>query len=520
MPARAWKVVALCALGVAFAWPMQVNGFNQTAHYALVRSLAKGTPNIDKSRGEVGELSTGDAAMFEGHWYAAKPPGLAALTVPAFYVVEAIGMRSTGDPTRVIWALHLWSIVIPALLLAVAVGWAAERLARGWGVAVAVVTGLGTLVLPYATLFFSHVTSAALGVAAFALLWRERDGPGSPKLAAAAGLLAGVAVVVEYPLVFVTALLGLYVLTRAPRLRRAAAYAAGAAVGVLPLLAFNTWAFGSPTHIAHEDFFQSPEHESEGVFLGFSLPSASQAWDLTFSTMGMLVLTPVLALGVAAAISLARRERRAEAAVVLGVAAAYLLYNASLRSVSPFGGLGPPRYLITLIPFVAIPLALAFRRLPLATIALAVVSIVQMALVTATGALPMYDGAWFDRFRSRQFVETAAAVVEITGWYAILPFFLAVLAAAFAAAAASPRIELSPFDATVAAAALGAWVLAALVATNPSGLPLETGYVLAVAGAGAAAATGVALAAVRASQNVTAAPIAKNTAEHSGQVSA
>ena len=115
--ASSWPL-ALLALAVAFAWPMQVNGYNQNAHYALVRALALyGTPYIDKTRGQIGQVSTGDVATYKGHVYAAKAPGLALVSVPAFLVLDAVGMRTTGDPTRVIWALHLWSIVLPALLI-------------------------------------------------------------------------------------------------------------------------------------------------------------------------------------------------------------------------------------------------------------------------------------------------------------------------------------------------------------------------------------------------------------------
>ena len=46
----------------------------------------------------------------------------------------------------------------------------------GYGTAAAVTLGLATLVMPFATLFFSHVLAAMLAFAAFALLWREREG--------------------------------------------------------------------------------------------------------------------------------------------------------------------------------------------------------------------------------------------------------------------------------------------------------------------------------------------------------
>ena len=474
---RRVALLAFLALAVAFAYPMQVNGYNQTAHYALVRSLASGTPNIDRSRGEVGDLSTGDAALFEGHYYATRPPGLAAATLPAFFAVEAVGMRTVGDPTRVIWALHLWSVALAGVALALLVAWVADRLEPGFGIAAGVTLGLGTLVLPFSTLFFSHVPAALLGFAAFALLFRERLGPRRPWLVAGAGLFSGLAITFEYPLVFAAAIVGVYALVRPGRLRRALAYAGGLIAGVLPLLAFNVWAFRDPFHIAHEDFFQSREHRAEG-FLGFSLPSPDAAFDLLFSSMGLLVVGPVAAAGVAGAVLLARTHaHRAEALVLLAVPVVYLLYTASLKAVSPFGGLGPPRYLVTLLPFVAVGLAVAYRAFPLTTLALGLVSAFQLVVTTATGPLAAYDGDWLGRARRHEFVQTGASIVEVTGWYTIAPFFVAAVTAAVCAVLGARHPAVSRAELPLALGATLAWAVAALSAENPNGAPPSTSYV-------------------------------------------
>ena len=110
---RLVTIVAFASVAFAFAYPMQVNAWNQNAHYALVRALADGTPTIDKSRTEIGDLGTGDVTLVNGHYYSNKAPGLAFVTLPAFVVVDALGMRTTGDPTKVIWVLHLWAIALP-----------------------------------------------------------------------------------------------------------------------------------------------------------------------------------------------------------------------------------------------------------------------------------------------------------------------------------------------------------------------------------------------------------------------
>ena len=98
-----------------------------------------------------------------------------------------------------IYLIGLWANVLPGLLLLLLVGHLAERLQPGYGAATAVILGLGTLTLPLSTLMFSHVFTAFLGFAAFALLWHEREGPPNPWYLWWPGLALGYAGASEYP---------------------------------------------------------------------------------------------------------------------------------------------------------------------------------------------------------------------------------------------------------------------------------------------------------------------------------
>ena len=49
----------------------------QNSHYALVKALARGMPNIDETLGETGDLKSHDVATHDGHLYTVKSPGLA-----------------------------------------------------------------------------------------------------------------------------------------------------------------------------------------------------------------------------------------------------------------------------------------------------------------------------------------------------------------------------------------------------------------------------------------------------------
>ena len=185
-------------------------GWNEASHYAQVRAFDHGTPVIDPY-----QRTTGDKAVFGGHYYSDKAPGLGLLTLPAYHVVRASGITHSEVTVHI---LVLFGSVLPAVVMLLLAYWLVERRDHGQGAAVAITLGLATLVLPFATLFFSHVLSACLGFAAYCVLWRDREleperGP-RLGLIAGAGALAGYGVGAEYPLALLAVLLGVYAVWR------------------------------------------------------------------------------------------------------------------------------------------------------------------------------------------------------------------------------------------------------------------------------------------------------------------
>ena len=134
--------------------------------------------------------------------------------------------------TPVVWVLTLLAAVIPGVLLLLGVRWAADRIEPGYGTAAAITLGVGSMVMIFASEYFSHVISAALGFAAFLVLMREREGPPSTAVVAGAGALAGLAISFEYQVGLVGVVLFFYALARSePRLPRGAAFALGGTRG-------------------------------------------------------------------------------------------------------------------------------------------------------------------------------------------------------------------------------------------------------------------------------------------------
>ncbi|MCW3027227.1 MAG: hypothetical protein JWN81_438 [Solirubrobacterales bacterium] len=467
---------AVLLVGLAFASVIQNWSDNQSSHYDLIRALDAGRTTID-----AGPYRTKDKAYYKGHWYSARAPGQAINSLPFYELnnadyapANARASEALRGEDEMIYFVGLWGSVLPGLAMLLLVWRVAERFEPGYGGPAAVVLGLGTMVLPFSTLLFSHVFAATLGFAAFAIMMRERAGPPRPPLLAAAGVLMGYAIASEYPLALVAGVLGLYLLSRpgalAPRTlaTRAGAYVLGGLVGIVPLLLYNHAAFHSWTHLAYSNIPQ--QHQG---FFGISAPSLRVLATLLFDSRGLLTLSPVLVMGAIGTALLYKRGHRAEALTIGGICLLYLGYNSGYYL--PFGGGAPgPRFLITMLPFLAFPIAISLRRFPGPTLALAGVSITTTVIATITHPLVGYENEtviWMRLLGKGSFQPTIASAVGLgRSWAAIWPFLLAAAAAVLMAVRATPRLRLPGLELGTGLLVLAAWVLFAALAPTLLGI--------------------------------------------------
>jgi hypothetical protein len=510
-------VAAIVSLGVAWGLLMHSMGWAQSSFYAQVRALADGGTEIDRWHWE-----TQDKAWVDGHFYSVKAPGLAAFTLPAYLGLDALGAQAAArdaaanaratehprwtlaagtdppfgefgystsrarniwdrieDGAPIVWALTLVGAVVPAVLLLLLVRWVANRIEPGYGTAAAITLGLGTIVMTFASEYMSHVLAAVLGFAAFALLFREREGPERVWLVGIAGLLAGLAVTLEYPLGLVGVVLFVYALARQRRVARGAAYAAGAVAGAAPALIYNLWSLGSPLKFAYGDAVVTQGatgHAELGLndagFFGITLPRPESAFDLLFAGRGLLTLTPVLAAALVGVFLMHRRGRLTEARVIGAIATVYFVYNAGYW-LTYGGGTPGPRFLIPALPFLALGLATAYRRLPALTLALAIPSALFMIVGTLTFPLIGENGTWIwvERLQNGILEHTVLTVLGVSdAWLAILPVLVALAAAVAFAALATPRTPLG--NVRPALTAILGWAVIAIVGPTLTGDPV------------------------------------------------
>jgi hypothetical protein len=409
-------LIAAVALSPVYGYSEQDN-----SRICLSRALVAGRLSNDECF-----AYTIDQSIYQGHLYSNTAPGMSVIEIaPA----EAVRLSSpvvwTPDADLRLWVVHLFASGIPFLLCVFLVGRISEGVAPGYGAPAMVAFGLGTLVAPLAASGFAHVLTAAVAFLAFVLSWRRRP--------LGAGLAAGAAVTMEFEAAAIllivmayTALQGRHALLR---------YALGALPGIALLSAYDWAAFGAPWHIAlsYTNYFHADVHSG---FLGIHLPNLHSMRLVFIGDRGLIVTSPVVVAAAFGLVLLWRRGLRSEALTCGAVTVAFLV--AECGYFLPYGGGSPgPRFFIPALPFLALGLAPAFARRPVATTLASAISVVAITAITLTWttAAPYRNTIWGEIGRAviRPGLHSSVVSKDVLVWgasSAVVVGVVAVLAAA------------------------------------------------------------------------------------------
>jgi hypothetical protein len=355
----------------------------------------EGTLNIDNYY-----ENTGDYAYFDGHYYSDKAPGVAFLGVPVYAVFKGImalppmerliekvahssafesTLREGGTgllPQKVYFFMALYfvtffTISVPAALLGVLL----YDILKHWNLSernrllVTLVYGLATPAFAYGGMLFSHQLVAFLLFAAFYLVFQRQGQTITAGRMFLIGILLGWAIITEYPVALIAGGVALYALgcslsTWSQRSVWTVVWGAlGALVPGTLLMAYDWAIFGS---ILPKGYLYSVNyhHLHDVGVVSITYPHAEALWGITFGSFrGLFFLSPILLLSIAGLVLWWRRRvYRPEWFVSTWAIVSLVLFNGS--SIMWEGGFAVgPRYLVPMLPFMALGLGIAWEAL-------------------------------------------------------------------------------------------------------------------------------------------------------------
>ena len=370
---------ALVWLSCVWFGSFELNPNNATRLFGALSLVERGEATIDRY-----QTLTIDKAQFTRksgtHYYMDKAPGVTLMAAPVVWATNWITGGNSYDQVIDITNPKLADFLRLRLALCVAFGaalltaFAAVLLfdlgtgitgSPAAGLFAALGYSLGSIVWGWSTTLFGHAPVAALLLIATWAIWRGTSGTreiGRWRYPLMAGAALGWAVAIEFPSALGGIAIGLWALWRSrdaawPVRRRLYLIAVGTAVvAVLPLAAYNQFAFGTPFMTGYQGVVGFGGM-NEGLF-GLTYPKPYVLWEILFGTRrGMLWVAPVLVLGALGVARMIRNPATKDLGVLaLSVILIVLAVNASYAYWDGGASVGP-RHSVPAIPFLALGLA-------------------------------------------------------------------------------------------------------------------------------------------------------------------
>ncbi len=356
------------------------------------------------------EQFTGDKAAHDGHYYSDKAPGSSLLAVPVYLFVKLtlyqgktnyLQLLDVSDAKRTDFlARYLMTLLLVGLPSAFLGGLLFRFLALlGLGLRGRMLLtlgyGLGTIAFAFSTVFFGHQIAALLLFAAFYLLFSIQQGKISRWHYLTAGLLAGYAIITEYPTALIVGCLALYAFYHTRNWRSMLLFGGGMLPPLSIAAVYNTLCFGGPfsqgyANLAGPEVFRAGQAQG---FFGLTFPHLDALWQTTLGPYrGLFILSPFLLL-VFPGFWLLFRQRtwRSEVVLWLSIVVVYFLFAVSYYAWDGGYSLGP-RHFIPALPFLMLPIASVLQRRGwIRKLAILLISLSIMIVTLATAVYPLND---------------------------------------------------------------------------------------------------------------------------------
>jgi hypothetical protein len=220
----------------------------------------------------------------------------------------------------------------------------------------------------------------------------------------------GAAVAVEYHVAIVAVVVLVVVAHR--HARDAGWFVAGMLPSAVFVLMYQWVAFGAPWHLPYQYYAGVLHGTTSG---GYALPSLHGLVSVVVGVNGLGRLAPLVLVAIVAAVLVARVEgpARVHALVALAVVGAYVVLVAGWSGTDMLEDPGP-RYLVPAIPFLAVPLAVAWSRVrtPARLAAMWGALVMTMATVTLHLVAEGHDrfAAYLHYVQEREFDQTVWSI--------------------------------------------------------------------------------------------------------------
>jgi hypothetical protein len=351
----------------SYAYFYQASDQSTAARFDLIRSvLERRTLWIDGFCG----YNTADIISIGGHYYSVKAPGTSLTGLLPWSVVSwflSVPLAARNESLMWVLATYLTiliSISLPVAILTVLM----YRFGKALGAtparstAIALIMAFATILFPYATEMTGEPVAAVCLMTSFYLIFTATNETDTFR-ALFAGVLAGWAVLGDFPSLLVAAAIGLYALRKLRKWDQIFNFALGAAIVAGILMLYNWGAFGGPFFMSYQGY-KLPENqqfpEQAVGFVGLTYPRLKILWFVLVDPQrGLFFCNPVLLLVIPGLYYFWRSGKHAEFFVVLEAILAFVLFNASFgESIVSWGGgtATGPRQVTPAMPFFALAL--------------------------------------------------------------------------------------------------------------------------------------------------------------------